>query len=279
MARRKPIDYAGASASTRISTITDVTALGSKWVVQVKADGWHCILHTDRQGRIRHVRTRNDANVPQALSGHLFGALVAWPNSVLHGELVGELVHLYDCSYADGRYIAHESYSARRDVLHRMQSEIVNINPERSWEPVQGLRARDKLTGEYVRAVPEDWRLTPIVDQFPVSKAPELWERALEGEIEGLVAVNTEAKLGARASKIKLKGTSSIDCTVLRVDKGGCLVYWAPGDKLIALGNRKGVEVKPGDVVEVIHEREMKFCRLSRTRPDLTPVIPLRLAV
>jgi len=281
VSRPRAHDYAGAAASRRVATLQDALSLGSQWAVQPKLDGWHAVVRTDRTGRVRHVQSRNGQPVPLAMSGHLFGAWIGWPESVLHGELVGELVHLFDVSQADGVRVAERPYGERRDLLWRMQSEVVGQMPQLSWSPIEGLRARDRASGQYTRAAPEDWRLCPVVEQHALSAAARLWDAARAGQLEGLVLVNLRAKLGARGSKLKLKPVQTIDATVIRVDRGGCIAYLAGEGRVVALGRQRGVDVQVGDVVEIAHEGrygsgELRFARLDRVRPDLAPVVPLR---
>ncbi len=59
-------------------------------------------------------------------------------------------------------------------------------------------------------------------------------------------------------------------------------LFDVPGDdRVVAVGNRRDLEVRDRDVVELAHEGryasgELRFARLLRSRPDLAPVVPVR---
>lgn len=44
---------------------------------------------------------------------------------------------------------------------------------------------------------------------------------------------------------------STIDATVIRVDRGGFVAYVAGDDRVVAVGHRRGLEVRVGHVVEL----------------------------
>lgn len=274
-------NYAGAGAPLKLEDARALVAKG--WGVQPKMDGGYTELHTDRTGRVRRILGRSGQAIPLALSSHLVGAWVGWPESVLIGEIEAytergnaafessgyRSVWLFDCAQADGRSIAREPYHVRREILYRMQSEVV-AEAERSWTPVAGMRGRENRSGRYVKAMPEDWRLTPIV---PWVGLEEGWARARAGEIEGVVLVDPGASLGKRGGKRKLKPVETVDGTVLHAGKS--VVVFVPGYGTLKMG-RRGLEVREGEVVEIGVESGMRFPRLLRARPDLVPVVPLR---
>src|SRR5690606_17002432 len=85
MPRRTTLeDYAGALG--RLS-IERVAGLGRRYVAQPKIDGSYVHLHLDSRGRIARVLYRSGLEVSRNLAGHLLGAFVGWPDSVLVGEL------------------------------------------------------------------------------------------------------------------------------------------------------------------------------------------------
>ncbi len=284
MSRRSLTDYAGAVGRLDID---QVSRLGSRFVVQPKVDGQYVHLHLDRSGRIASVLSRTGTAVPRQLVSRLLGAFVGWPGAVLVGELEAHtergnaaskargyrLVHLFDCIRAEnGRYLGREPYSARRDALYRMQSEVVNLAPAVPWTRDNGLRGRSGASGRYCRATPTDWRLTPIVEQLPVARAGELWDRALAGETEGLCVVALDAPLGRRNAKRKVKPVDSLDAVVLSTDRTGHVLRVLGSEQVFAVG-RVG-DLDPGAVVEVVAEGRygtgsLRHARILRGRGDL----------
>lgn len=284
------LDYAGATGRLDIDA---VSRLGRRFAVQPKHDGCYVHLHLDDRGRIARVLSRTGSPIPRRHVEHLLGAFVGWPGAVLVGELEAHtergnrdakrrgyaLVHLFDAVRAErGRYIASEPYAARRDALFRMQSEVVNLNPDRPWASVSGLRGRKRSSGRYCRAVPTDWRLTPITEQLPVSRAAELWDRAVAGESEGLVVVALDAPLGRRRSKRKVKPHDTASAVCVSMDSTGSTLRVLGSKQLVHLGPRQPVPVHVGHVYELTYEGRygagsLRFARVERERSD---VIPLR---
>ncbi len=305
MSRTRTDAYCGATGSAKISTLEDALALGSNWRVSVKADGAYAQVHVSRQGLIDRVLSRSAQPLAQNVIGDLLGCHVGPPGAV--SIYVGEIeaytergnaaatargwhnIDLWDALVVAGRDVTREPYRVRRDLLQRALAYAENFGPDLghvpTFERITGRRGRDLESGRFCTATPRDARRTPVLDLYPLSQAPALWERAVAGEIEGLVFTEVErAKAGARGSRYKLKPTRTADMTVLRAEKGGLLCYYAPGDRLVALGPRKGVNAKAGDVVEAVYEGaegELRFCRLSSrgVREDLRPIVPMRWAV
>lgn len=264
-------------------------ALGRGWAVQAKVDGCYARAHLDRRGRIERVLSRAGRPLERALVGHILGAFVGWPDSVLVGELEAHTeagnraaagrgwraLHLFDVVRAGGRYLGREPYRARRDALWRMQSEVVNLGCELPWyEDDHG--ARSKATGRWCRAVATDWRLTPILPQWPAGRAEEAWGAwGPDAGGEGLVVVNLEAPLGARGAKRKVKRTDTLDAVVVASGQGALTVEWAGRLVTVAAGAPADARIGVGEVVELAcegwYERTSlpRFARLVRQRTDL----------
>jgi ATP-dependent DNA ligase len=291
--RIRPIDYAGATGHAARG---ELAGLGARVVVQPKVDGAYARVHLDRRGRIERVFRRDGREFGAELAGHLVGAFVGWPGAILVGELEAHTeaanrvaacrgwraLHLFDCIRAHGAlYVAREPYHVRRDYLWRMQSEVVNLGCELPWyEDVHGARSRS--TGQFVEAVPTDWRLTPIVPQLPAQRAEAAWDEWVAPgaeAIEGLVAVHLDARLGARRAKRKVKLAQTLDCVVVAIDHCAAVVAYGGQRFVVSARGFKDRDLKPGDVVEVLcdgwHERSVtpRFARLLRLRSDLGATI------
>ena len=280
------LGYAGATGRLEMDRVLE---LGPRFAVQPKHDGQYVHVHLDARGRIERILARSGAPVHRGMVSHLLGAFVGWPGAVLAGELEAHtergnaaaesrgyrLVHLFDCIRAEnGRYMGREPYRARRDALLRMQSEVVNLAPRLPWARENGLRGRC-ASGRYCRAVPTDWRLTPVTEQLPVARAGELWDRAIAGEAEGLVVVALDAPLGRRGSKRKVKPVETLDAVVEQVDATGYILRLRGGREVFAVGPRRDLDVSVGSVVEVAHEGWYdtgvpRFARVLRGRADLS---------
>jgi hypothetical protein len=285
VSRLRATDYAGAAGRLPLERAAE---LGRSWVLQPKVDGCYARAHLDRRGRIERVLSRAGAEFGRDLVGHLLGAFVGWPDSVLVGELEAHTeagnraaaargwraLHLFDCIRAGGRYLGREPYRTRRDTLWRMQSEVVNLGCELPWyEDDHG--ARDRASGRWCRAVPTDWRLTPIVAQRPAARARQAWrEWGPDAGAEGLVAVNLEAELGARGAKRKVKRTDTLDAVVVATGQGALTVEWAGRIVTVAAGAAGDARIRLGEVVELACEGFYdsslpRFARLVRRRTDL----------
>jgi hypothetical protein len=211
MARRKPSDCCG---PTKSLTLSELLKLDSRWAVQRKVDGVLCRLYLNAQGRVCRVFLRSGAEAPRLYVSHLLGALVGSP----HAELVGELeamtdageaaarlgprrVHLFDCLHDGTRSLLGAPYAARRDALWRMQSAVQNAAPADDHRPRPWRRYRDP--------VPPGWQLTPIVDQVAIARASWAWDTWVkEQDGEGLVAVNLQARVGARGRGVTRKASA-----------------------------------------------------------------------
>lgn len=290
MARQKPVDYAGAAGRT---TLEKAAQLGPRFVLQPKHDGALARVHLDGRGRIDRVFQRSGREFGPELVGHLKGALVGRPDSVLVGELEAyserstraaatrgwRLLHLFDC-IRDGReYLARAPYEARRAALCSMRDEAEASGRGLPWAEDELGRAHSLATGRYVEAVPTDWRLTPIVEQRPAQHAQAAWAdwvAAVGGE--GLVAVALDAPVGARGAKRKIKATDTLDCRVVRNGGEGVIAVEYGGTVFPVSARARGdAAIAVGDVVEVATDgwwetavRPLpKNPRLVRRRVDL----------
>jgi ATP-dependent DNA ligase len=293
MTRPRDRAFAGAAGTVQLG---DIARLGSKWVVQEKIDGAFARVCLNSQGRIAHVFTRSEAAFPASMTSGLIGALVGAPHAELVGELEGwteaanriastngyRRIHLFDCLHDGERSLLAAPYRERRDVLYRMQSALVDERTALPWTQ-EGGRARDRSSGRFARAIPTDWRLTPIVDQVPARRVDELWSRVEHTGGEGIVVVNLEAPVGRRGAKRKCKAMNTLDATVISADARLAHVAWAGGTFIVSCIGR---QLEPGQVIEVACNgyyetgarlpgksygtgATPRFARIVRARPDL----------
>lgn len=289
--RARAADYAGAAGRV---TLAAARELGSRWVVQPKRDGVYARVCLSSAGRIAHVLSRTDRQLPRAVTAGLLGAFVGWPHAELVGELEAytergngaaaarghRLLHLFDCVHDGRRSLRGESYRARRDTLWRMQSEVVNRGLQLPWARDRRGVAHDR-EGRFCAALPTDWRLAPIVPQLPAAQAERAWADWVEAEGgEGLVLVHLEAPLGRRGAKKKCKPTESLDCRVLAVGARVLAVEVVRsqpqhgGRQFFVAAAARGDRFVGGELVEIACEgwyrsAQPRFPRLVRGRPDL----------
>lgn len=247
--------YTGA---TKHVTLAAARALGPRWVVQEKVDGQFARLYLDGRGRVAKAFSRNEREVhPDQLRG-ILGAHLGRPHAELIGELeahtesackaVAErgqpLVHLFDCLHDGVRSLVDLPYHARRDTLYRMQSELECTEDKRGdrKRAADGRFRAPRLTG---------WRVAPIIPQAPLSALERVWgDVVVDGEREGLVLVNLDARAGAPCSKLKCKPLETLDAVAVSVSRTTVTCQWR--GRLFNLGRgRHHVEV--GEAVEVRH--------------------------
>lgn len=274
-------NYTGASG--RID-IADVERLGSAFAVQPKHDGAYCHLELDAAGRIAQIRSRTGACYGQELTDGLLGEYVGAPHAVLAGELTAHTtagnaeaerigqrrVHLFDLVLGEGGQPVHDlAYETRRDMLWRMQTEVVEQSRRELVDVHE--RARERATGRYTDRLLRGWQLTPIVEQVSVSRASELWDRALAGDLEGLVVVSRRAKARARGAKRKCKPVRTLDALVLDVGPRIATCLWGSTMFTVHKATRN---VQRGDMLEIrfdgLYDTGLpRFPRIQRVRYDL----------
>jgi ATP-dependent DNA ligase len=263
-------------------TLADVAALSPrKYVAQPKHDGCYARLHLDSRGCVERVLSRTGAHLA---APDLMGALVGWPDSVLVGELEAhteagarvaaargaQACHLFDCIRVGGRYVAREPYRTRRDYLHRMQAEVVNLDHARDTQPTD--HGRRGTGGKWARERWHGFELTPIVEQVPVSRVGALWDDHVGAGGEGLVIVALDSPVGRRRAKRKVKDTRTIDCAVVSVGPRNALLEY--GGQVFAVGVASHI-LECGMVVELKHDGWYesaaipRFPRIVRVRTDL----------
>ena len=277
--------YVGA---TKRADLAEARQLGRRWVVQEKKDGIYVRICLDSRGRVGHVFSRSEREVHRNQLSGIRGALLGRPHAELVGELEAStesacaavkkrgqpLVHLFDCLHDGTHSLADRPYSARRDALYRMQSEVVNYGPDAPWLRDADGRARERDSGRYTHEKLTDWRVAPIVPQSPLASLGDAWERVKADDLEGLVLVNLDAKAGARASKLKLKPLETIDALVLTAARTTIVCTWN-GHPFTVGRTRAADGVAEGDVVEVRHAGwydgsvTPRFPALVRVRRDL----------
>jgi len=218
----------------------------------------------------------------------LAGELIHLPNSLLVGELDlwteaatrtvatrgWQCVHLFDAVRIGGRHVGHLPYRTRRDLLWRGQSQVECYGPSLPWYRDRNGDAHDRTTGRYVKERDRGWRLAPIVPQRSARLADSAWQdwvHAVGGE--GVVAVNLDAPLGARKSKLKCKPVDTLDAVVLSVASKTVCLEWR-GHRFTCT-RVKRAPCSAGDIVEVCHagwyESSItpRFATILRVRADL----------
>lgn len=276
-------DYAGATARLDPEA---ARALRGAWGYQPKVDGCYVRITLGAGGRVASVVSRAGAAVACDLGGIVAGP----PDTVLHGELEAHTeagiaaaaargwaaVHLFDVSRLAGVDVTARPYHERHGLLHTAASVVEGegAGRVRSWS-VDARGDAHGARGRYVSPVPRDLRRFLVV---PLARGPsglaELWRDHVElAGGEGLVAVRLDARLGARASKRKIKLTETIDGVVVAADSAAVMVAArVRGDvRRFAVPGRAA----PGSVVEVACDGYYasglpRFPRLVRSRADLS---------
>ena len=282
MPRKHVKNYSGATG--RI-THTELTKLGSAYMIQPKMDGAYAHVHLDRTGCITRISSRTGRDYCNDNVTGLLGQFVGWPGAVLVGELTAHTeagnrdaqnfgarrVHLFDMAYGYGTRCMRElPYHARRAALLEMQAKIYayTYNP---WE-TDAHGKRDKRSGRFCNPVPAGITLTPVVPQVAPDSVSRIWDRVQTGELEGLVAVAQSAKIGARGAKRKCKLTSTCDAVVLDVRSRQVTCLYMANYFTVSRGKH---DVCKGDVVEITHDgwyaggKTPRFARIKRVRHDL----------
>jgi ATP-dependent DNA ligase len=290
MTRLRCTDYAGAGGRLSLDRVRE---LGAGWAVQPKVDGAYARVHLDGRGRVVNVFSRTGRPFPVEQWADLRGALVGAP----HAELVGELeahteagnaaaaarghraVHFFDVIHDGRRRLVDQPYRERYSALCWMQAEAAQQAESGRWQDEdQGVR--DRVTGRWSREVLGASAIAraPLVPLLPVRSAGQLWDAAVSGELEGLVVVALDAKLGARRAKLKVKPRNTLDCQVLAVDAKAAIVAAGPLRFVVSARAGGDRELVPGAIVEVAHEGWYgsgvpRFARILRSRPDLGGMI------
>lgn len=282
--RKKCTNYTGPSG--RLKSLSDLGKLDkNRWRVQPKLDGQYAEVHTDNNGKIFAVTSRNS----RELSNDLIGIDTNLPYSILCGEYTGhtesgirqrerlgyDSVYLFDLVQQNGRSVAEKPYGVRRDILLRQRARTEIVDRDRPWRNDKSGRAHGS-DGRFKRRIPRGWRRLPIVESYALSEAEALWEAVTSPAsdfLEGLVAVAEDAPLGRRRSKMKLKPAEDLDAVVISVDAKCALLHWVACDKYFTVSKGR-FELKEGDIVEIIHEGfyddlTPRFPRIRRLRLDI----------
>lgn len=282
-----PRDYAGASGKLALPDLPRLDA--RRWQVQRKIDGCYAVVCCDGDGRVAEVLSRTGKPYSDRVH-RLTGELVGAPWSMLVGELeahtdAGKLaaernagglprVHLFDAIQVANVRIAERPYSERRDALRRMHAILQEADPGRDWERGTDRRAHDRRTGRWCHERLRGWQRAPVLEQYPLRHARQLWDDYVERENgEGLVVVRQDAPLGLRGSKRKIKVTDTLDVVVIEPGERRATVHWLAADLLFTVGTG-GRELQCGEVWEVAHNGFYRdgcprFGRLLRERSDL----------
>lgn len=265
-----------------------VTTLSHRYKIQAKYDGMFCTVVLDQHGRLQAAYSRTGAGIGTGILGDLVGLRASTGAAILQGELSAHtergnaetkanggrrLIRLFDALSINGRELCHLPYRERHDALLRMQASAESSKDRRGV-------AHDRR-GRFTTSRDVADRM-PIVEQFPISSAPELWEMAKSGAIEGLVVVAQHAKAGSNRAKRKCKVTETADCVVLDTSPKVVTVAsrWVGlGSNVKPIGevftvSRGSHDLSPGSVIEVVHEGRYdsgipRFPRVSRVRMDL----------
>jgi hypothetical protein len=280
---RSPL-YTGASGRLELGA---ATKLDHRWWAQPKYDGSFTTVRTDSAGLVAGIWTRSGNELPRRLTADFFG--VRWiPDSILHceAEVWTEASNRvsaargYRCLWAfdalrvHGTDTSRLTYAERRDWLLRAES-ILALAPDRHWTDDGQGDAHDLATGRYVRRTPRSWRRLRVVPQMPAHQAELAWADWVDrgrDPVEGLVVVRSDARIGQRGCKQKVKQMDGIDAVCLRPDG---VMLWRERHLVFTVPVRRGLELVPGSVYECRHEGHYerdgtpKFARLVRRRLDL----------
>jgi len=286
--------YAGATSPLPLEK---ALKLGSGWGFMPKKDGSYVELATDARGRISSMVFRTGAQLERDEHDDLMGMAIGLPMSSLVGELEvytehavmtvkgkrRRHLHLFDMLRHVGEYVAREPFSERYRRMMQWHSAISAGTTDGTWyESIGG--AKDSATNEYVQSAKVNLRRLPLVPLATGSGAlEELWRSEVQvGGGEGIVAVNLDAPIGARASKRKCKRHDTLDAQVVSIEDGAVRVLWAgeivrircvrwlPAiQEAMARTGRCIVEVK-SDGVYWTGRVVPKHARITRIRYDLT---------
>lgn len=292
MTRPRPVCYAGATGAA----IDPAAGLGldpDRYGWQLKSDGLYCQITTGTDGRIDSVSSQ--IGRPIAGSEDLLGIHAAPPFSTLVGEYTGHtesgaaesaargyaVVHLFDCLRLAGVPLGRLPYRERHGSLYRAQSwvEGEGLARRREWTTDAQGDAHDDA-GRYHAAIPRDLRRLPIAPTVRGRVAAlELWSRIERDGLEGAVAVDLRAPVGARGAKRKIKITDGMTCTVIDAGPAHSLVSasTARGPLTFAVPGAANV----GAAVEVAHHGYYvsglpRFPRIVRARTDRGALVEWR---
>ena len=277
--------YAGATA--RLTEDRARALDPARWTWQPKVDGAYALIVTDGRGVLLSAQSRNGRPFGTADLADLIGVETGHQDAILIGEIECHteagvaarkirgypLIHLYDAARLSGVDCTAVPYSDRLARLHAERS-LVECDYDDPYGLVDGGRSRRLLsTGQFVRFVPRDHRRLPIVESR--RDFASLWrERVVVGGGEGLVACRLDAKLGARASKCKIKPTEDFSAVIIDRDKS-CVTLNCGGVIFACqAGAQWCSELAVGDLVDFAcdgwNARAIpKHPRLVRPRPDL----------
>jgi len=286
MARRADRLYAGAAGCI---SLAEIKALGAAYSVQPKHDGCYSLITFDRTGSIGSIIMRSGDLAPASIRQDFAG--VRWaPDSVLVCELEAwteaanrlaagrgyRIATILDAQRVSGRDVTRAPYRERRDAVFRAESLLVQDDDDRPWVPDASGRAHDPTTGSFVRPVPRSWRRLPIVEQRPARAAEALWDDFVGRDGgEGICAINLDAPIGKRGSKLKCRASSVLDATVVRLSPSHAELRWAGGTFIVSRLSKIGADLSVGALVECKHDGfterrgEPRHARLVRVRRDL----------
>ena len=288
MGRRYLRTYTGARTRVDLSELENLDR--SRWVVQPKLDGMFAELRVGPGGKVHEVRSRTGRDVECDAARALIGCVVGYPGSILHGELEAHtsagiaaaaargyaVFHAFDAVQIGGLDIAEQPYRRRRHELLSMLGDVENwLGSGRDWTHDRLGRAHGS-DGRFCRKDPRGWRRVREVPQYRLQDAGRLWEEAVDGDLEGLVAVALNAPVGRRRSKLKIKPVDYLPSVVESCSDKRVVVRLP--DQTIEVVARGGWQVQPGDVVDLAHEGHyvrggLRFARIESVRRDLAPAV------
>lgn len=285
-------DYCG--ATRRLDPSDGLELDDRRFAWQLKHDGCYVRLTLDAHGRIATVLSR----AGRPISTDLLGIVAGPPDSVLHGELEAHteagirastargfaLCHLFDVSRLAGRDLSAVPYVERHGLLYTAQSVVEGdgLARVRSWQTDATGRAHAS-SGRFTAPIPRDLRRLPVTPMVRGrAAAAEMWRTSVESSgAEGMVACRLAAPLRARAAKVKIKLSDTLDCRV--VSSGATAMTVAtkirtdsargPRSKVVQFAMPGSAPV--GSIVEVRADGWYatglpRFPRLVRSRGDLS---------
>lgn len=273
-----------AGAGTRLE-LDEVLHLDRRWMLQPKFDGVYVTARTDETGRIssltsragESLRTDAYADVTWLPLSTLIAEAELWTAASIRAVAARgfSMLHVFDASMVSGVDVSALPFSARRDSLRRAEADLADATPDRPWLADRQGKAHGP-SGRYERKVPRSWRRVQVAPQVAVSQFDSAWADWVDvnsiGPVEGLVAVRTDAALGARNSKRKIKQVDTIDASVVEIGGKSCRLSVA--GHVFGAAIPASLSLRVRDVVELAYEGRYdsgvpKFARILRKRRDL----------
>lgn len=279
------LGYTGATKRTTLEEAREIvrSAQPGRWAVQRKMDGCYVTITTGADGEVTSIRTRNGREAPYA--AEILGQIIGAPDSVLcaeweaHTEVAEvaatargyRVAHVFDMLQIRGRDISKQPYAQR---YGEAMSAHLAVSMSVRGDATRLVRTgrRHSAANRFASARPINWRLAPMLESAPASELEAVWSEYVVGEGgEGLVLVDTMARAGKAASKLKVKQTETHDLVITSITPTECYVH--VGEH--TLGMYRPTWVREGMLVEVACDGYYaggcpRFARVIRPRGDIS---------